>query len=229
MTHAGGSDVPTSRHPAWARMEELCVPGVREASVDGAGVSMLTLDGTPDPVFASDDRSALVEELQFTLGVGPCFDASRHQSPVLVSDLLDPAEAVQAGWPAFVNEALLAGVRAIFAFPLGVGSIRLGTLDLYRSTPGPLSSVQLGTVLALTDTIGMALLDQGPAPPEQPDDLRHRAVVHQAAGMVMIQLDSTIEDALLVLRSTAYAEGTPISELATAVVDGRRRLTKEQP
>jgi hypothetical protein len=229
MTHDGGLDAPISRHPAWARMEELCVPGVREASVDGAGVSMLTLEGTPDPVYASDERSALVEELQFTLGVGPCFDATRHRSPVLVSDLLDPAEGVRAGWPAFVDEAVLAGIRAIFAFPLGVGSIRLGTLDLYRSTPGPLTSVQLGSVLAMADTVGMALLDQTPTAPEQPDDQLHRPVVHQAAGMVMIQLDSTIEEALLVLRSTAYAEGIPLNELATAVVDGRRRLTKEQP
>jgi AmiR/NasT family two-component response regulator len=67
------------------------------------------------------------------------------------------------------------------------------------------------------------------APPEQGDDLGHRAVVHQAAGMVMIQLDVTIDEALLVLRSTAYAEGIPINELATEVVDGRRRITKEQP
>ena len=75
----------------------------------------------------------------------------------------------------------------------------------------------------------MTLLDQGVAAPGQPDGVRHRAVVHQAAGMVMIQLDASIEEALLVLRSTAYAEGIPISALATAVVDGRRRITKEQP
>ena len=229
MSHDGGSDGPTRRHPLWGRMEELCGRGVREANVDGAGVSMLTLDGAPDPVFASDARSALVEDLQFTLGVGPCFDASRTRAPVLVADLLDPAEGVQGGWPAFVDVVVLAGVRAVFAFPLGIGSIRLGTLDLYRSTPGPLSSRELGSTLTLADLIGMTLLDQGVAAPGQPDGVRHRAVVHQAAGMVMIQLDASIEEALLVLRSTAYAEGIPISALATAVVDGRRRITKEQP
>ena len=44
----------------------------------------------------------------------------------------------------------------------------------------------------------------------------------------MIQLDATIEEALVVLRSTAYSEGTPINLLAIEVVGGRRRLTKEQ-
>ena len=227
MTHDGGSEAPGPRHPLWGRMERLCVLGVQEAGVDGAGVSMLTLDGTPDPVFATDGLSALVEDLQFTLGVGPCFDASRHRSPVLVADLLDPLEGVQAGWPAFVDEAVLAGIRAVFAFPLGMGSIRLGTLDLYRSTPGALSSAELARTLDLADSIGTALLDAGVAPPGQGDDVRHRAVVHQAAGMVMIQLDVTIDEALVVLRSTAYAEGTPINELATEVVGGRRRITKE--
>lgn len=210
-------------------MEQLCVLGVREAGVDGAGVSMLTADGTPDPVFATDELSGLVEDLQFTLGVGPCYDASRHRSPVLVADLLDPAEGVQAGWPAFVDEAVDAGVRAVFAFPLGMGSIRIGTLDLYRSTPGPMSPDELARTLVLADAVGMTLLDDGVAPPDQVDETRHRAVVHQAAGMAMIQLDVTIEEALLVLRSTAYAEGTPINELATSVVDGRRRFTKESP
>jgi hypothetical protein len=209
-------------------MERLCVLGVQGAGVDGAGVSMVTLDGTPDPVFATDDLSSLVEDLQFTLGVGPCFDAARHGSPVLVADLLDPGEGVQHGWPAFVDEAVAAGVRAVFAFPLGLGSMRLGTLDLYRATPGELSSAELARMLLLADSIGMALLDGGVIPAEQPDQVRHRAVVHQAAGMVMVQLDTSIEEALLLLRSTAYAEGIPINGLATDVVDGRRRLTKEQ-
>lgn len=209
-------------------MERLCVLGVREAGVDGAGVSVLTSGGTPDPVFATDDLSALVEDLQFTLGVGPCFDASRHRSPVLVGDLLDPAEGVQLGWPAFVDEAVLAGIRAVFAFPLGMGSLRLGTLDLYRSTPGPLSAFGLARLLVLADAIGIALLDDEVLPPEQVDDLWHRAIVHQAAGMAMVQLDATIEEALVVLRSTAYSEGTPINLLAIEVVGGRRRLTKEQ-
>ena len=229
MTYDDGSELPLPRLRLRGRVEGLCALGIREAGVDGAGVSMLTPDGTPDPVFATDHLSALVEDLQFTLGVGPCFDASLHRTPVLVADLLDRSEGVQARWPAFVDEAVLAGIRAVFAFPLGMGSMRLGTLDLYRSTPGALSSRQLARTLVMADSIGVALLDDGVAPPDVADDMRHRATVHQAAGMAMVQLDVSIEEALVILRSTAYSEGTPINELAAAVVDGRRRLKKEQP
>jgi ANTAR domain len=229
MTDEGGPQARGARHRLHGRVGDLCLLGAREAGADGAGVSMLTVDGTPDPVFATDDRSALVEDLQFTLGIGPCFDASRSRSPVLVPDLLDGGGGVEARWPAFVDEAVRAGIRAVFAFPLGTGSIHLGTLDLYRATPGGLSTVQLARTLLLADVVGMVLLDGGASPLEDPDPLRHRAVVHQAAGMVMVQLDVSIEEALVVLRSTAYAEGLPINELAAAVVGGRRRLTKEHP
>ena len=53
--------------------------------------------------------------------------------------------------------------------------------------------------------------------------------VHRAAGMVMAQLDSSIDEALARMRAAAFAEGVPIGELADDVVDGRRRFQKEQP
>ncbi len=52
-------------------------------------------------------------------------------------------------------------------------------------------------------------------------------IVHQAAGMVMGQLDSSIEEAMVRLRATAFAEGLNINELAADVVNGRRRILKE--
>ena len=52
------------------------------------------------------------------------------------------------------------------------------------------------------------------------------ALVHQAAGMVMVQLDVTIDEAMAVLRATAFAEATSLGVLASAVVERRRRLGK---
>jgi hypothetical protein len=39
-------------------------------------------------------------------------------------------------WPTFLEGAGAAGVRAVFAFPLRIGAITLGALDLYRDRPG---------------------------------------------------------------------------------------------
>jgi GAF domain-containing protein len=205
----------------------LCEQGVRASGVDGAGVSVIATSGGPQPVMSTDDRSSLIEDLQFTLGEGPCFDATSHRSPILISDLTACEEGVASRWPAFLNEAVAAGVRAVFAFPLGVGATTVGTLDLYRSTPGPLSEQQLNASLVTADSIGVALLSEDSVETLEQSG-RLRMTVHQAAGMVMVQTGRTIGDALLMLRATAYGEGRSINDLAADVLAGRRRYDKEE-
>jgi hypothetical protein len=228
MTGPHGPRSPSLEAAASDQVARLCARGVAEVRVDGAGVSIFTPGGTPDPVHATDERSALVEELQFTLGVGPCFDAVSMRSPVMVGDLADPAEGVRTRWPTFTDEAVKAGIRAVFALPLALGSISLGSLDFYRALPGGLGAPELRSALAVADLLCAALLDGGNSSLAEFGHIGHRAVVHQAAGMISVQRDVTIEEALVVLRSTAYVEATPINQLAADVVAGRRRLTKEQ-
>src|SRR3954451_305036 len=210
------------------RIEAWCALAVEQAAVDGAGVSVLSAGGTPDPVHATDELSTLVEDLQFTLGVGPCFDAVTRGEPVLVSDLADPhGQALVAGWQAFLDEAVSAGIRGVFAFPLGAPGACVGTLDLYRSASGPLSSDGLRRTQATAGAIGSALLSGGASSTEALEHVRHRAAVHQAAGMVMVQMDVGIDEALLLLRATAYAEGASINAVADSVVAGRRRFSRD--
>ncbi len=77
--------------------------------------------------------------MQYTLGEGPCVDAYQKDMVVSEPDLADP-ETVR--WLAFTPPALQAGVRAVFGFPLRVGTVRLGALNLYRDRPGPLGAEQ---------------------------------------------------------------------------------------
>ena len=85
---------------------------------------------------ATDEGARKMEELQFSLGEGPCIDSSRSGRPVLQPDLARTAPAL---WPAFSALALEAGIAAIFAFPLQVGAVRMGVFDLYRDEVGGLS------------------------------------------------------------------------------------------
>jgi hypothetical protein len=52
----------------------------------------------------------------------------------------------------------------------------------------------------------------------------HRAVVHQAAGMVSVQASVSVDDALTLIRAYAFAEGNALGMVATDVVEGRLRL-----
>jgi hypothetical protein len=200
----------------------------RATGLDGAGVSIVDRDGTREPLYASDEVATVIERLQLTLGEGPCVDSSATGTPVLVADLTDPRDVVASRWPVFRNEATRTGARAIFAFPIRIGAIWLGAVDFYRQSPGPLSHPELSTALSSVEEVGLAVLE---APNRYGDPeatvTTTNMIVHQAAGMVMGQLDSSIEEAMVRLRATAFSEGLTINELAADVVNGRRRMSKE--
>lgn len=209
------------------RLEPLCRCAQAEANADGVGLAVISSGGVPEPAFVSDSRSRLIEDLQFTLGEGPCVDAVRSGSPVLLDDLQTVSDATRR-WPAFASEAESSGVRAVFAFPVRVGAIALGTLDLYRSRPGSLDVDELAAVLRTVDRIAAVLLDVSAAGGDGVVEPTYRIVVHQATGMVMAQAHTNIATALARLRAAAFSEGIPINDLAADVVAGRRRFSKEE-
>src|SRR3954464_3603653 len=70
----------------------------RTLPVSGVGLALMTDAGPAGTVAASDGGALQLEELQFTLGQGPCVDASRTGRPVLTPEL---AGASARSWPQF--------------------------------------------------------------------------------------------------------------------------------
>jgi ANTAR domain len=181
----------------------------------------------------TDEVSERLEELQLTLGEGPCPDAFGSGGPVLAPDL----GGQEAGnrWPGFAPAARLAGAAAMFAFPLQIGAIRAGVLGLYRERPGPLSPPELGDALVFADTATLLLLegqdravgstDAAAGPGGQTWDLAlHRAEIDQATGMLTEQLSVGIEEAFVRLRGYAYAHERRLTDVARDIVARRLRL-----
>ncbi len=238
-------DDSVSRSDPWLRRVRrriipICDTCVVEAEVDGGAVALLSSAGVRAVVYASNDASTTLEMVQVDLAEGPCVDAGRGPSPVLVSDLRDPREGIAERWPFFVPRADDLGIRAVFAFPVRIGSVVLGTFELYRSQAGRLGRRQLVTALRAADGLGNAILDLG-ADGGSTAGLsldtgsldagmlgRSAASVHQAAGMVMVQSGSTVDEAMAQLRASAFAEGVSLISLSADVISGRRRFTKEQ-
>jgi len=193
----------------------------------GAGIMLMSGDLPLGSVCTTGEVSALVEDLQYALGEGPCVDAYHLDRPVQEPDLADPAEP---RWLAFSGPAVDAGVRAIFGFPLSVGSVRMGALNLYSDRPGPLTDDQHADALVMADIAAEAVLDMqaGQAPGvlaagiEQGSNFQY--VVHQAAGMVSSQLDIPIAHALVRLRAFAFANQRLLSDVAADIVARRLRL-----
>jgi hypothetical protein len=205
----------------------LCVASAQAIGVAGAGVILMSGGRALGNVCVSNAMTAAVEEVQYTLGEGPCVDAFHTKAPVLAPDLvhLDGDR-----WPAFRVGAESAGVRAVFGFPLLIESVCFGALNLYHDHPGALSDEQFADALAVAHVASRTVLGwQSVAGPgslawQLEHVPKHRAVVHQAAGMVSVQAAVSIPDAVVMLRAYAFAEDRPISEVATAIVSGQLRL-----
>ncbi|GAB3974090.1 GAF domain-containing protein [Actinoallomurus acanthiterrae] len=209
-------------------VRHACIACSRAIMAAGAGLSM-TRDGRLyEPVYATDPLSQELEELQFTLGEGPCMDANAGDRPVLVPNVA-AAWAVRR-WPMFAPAAAERGIVAIFAIPVAAGAARLGVMDLYRSRSGLLTGEELAEALTFADAALTLTLDHGDGGDAGLDDLfagdfaGHRAEMHQAAGMVAAQIGAGVTDALARLRAHAYAHDQRLGEVTAAVLARRLRF-----
>lgn len=197
-------------------------------------MALVAASGQRVVMVSTDDLALRLEREQEGLGEGPYLDAQTSLVPVTAPDL-DPSGAASARWPVLAARAQGLGARALFAFPIRVSTLSVGTLGLYRRASGPLGSTELGAALTAVDQIAVALGDleswTDESAPDQDDTDHDRRIavagsahVHQAAGMVMIQAGVTVLEAMALLRATAFAEDTPLADLARDVVERRRRL-----
>jgi hypothetical protein len=207
----------------------LCETAVDRLDVDGAVLSVDNSPSRPEMRESTDALGAELAELEVTVGEGPSEDARRQGGPVLVTDL--DSRASQYRWPAFAPLAVSAGACAMFALPMCVGAIRVGVLTLHRTRPGPLAPAVLPDSLAFADLALRLLLDEQAGLPATVDGATvdgelplHAPQVHQATGMIAMQLDVAMEDAFVRLRASAFANQRPLAELATDVVARRVRF-----
>jgi hypothetical protein len=211
------------------RLQRLCARAVQSLSASGAGVSLIGEDGTHSAASASDPRTERIEELQFTLGEGPCIEAFQTRRPVLVPDLTDGA---MGRWPVYAPAAYEAGVRAVFAFPLQIGAARLGVLDVLRTRTGMLSHEETAGALALAELAVLMLLESHEHATPDTDGLdgvvKDRAELFQAQGMVMIQLGVSLAEALVRIRAHAFAEGRRLHDVAADIVARRLRFDQRE-
>ncbi len=200
----------------------LCAVCAAALPVSGVGLALMSERGHEGLVAATDGPTRVMADMEFSLGEGPCLQASRQARPVLQPRL---RLSGPQRWPGFAPAALEQGIEAVFAFPLHLAGIRLGVLHLYRTAPGPLDPHQLSEALAFADAATMILLHlqdemplDGGLHPDLRDRSRDRREVHQATGMISVQAAVGLGEALLLLRARAYSSGRSIFDIAGDVV-----------
>ncbi|WP_025355647.1 GAF domain-containing protein [Kutzneria viridogrisea] len=208
----------------------VCDACVAALELTGSWLTLMTSPAERERAYASDPLAASLEESQFTLGEGPCEEAFASGLPVLASDL-DSEESLQR-WPVFAPAAVQSTARALFAFPLRKGAVQLGVFATYRDSAGALLPDQIADAQVFADLVLNLVLDaqshgSGHTAHWLNDDgSLGGAVVHQATGMVAVQLRVDLGEALVRLRAHAFANQLPLAEVAAGVVNRTLRFSR---
>ena len=200
--------------------------------VDAAAISLVFSGVTSGTLGSSGEAARVYDELQFTLGEGPCLDSVASRGPVLIADL---ANANDGRWPAYGPAMLDHEIRGIFAIPVMVAGEYVGALDLFRAQPGELPGDYLAGAVLAAELAGAPLLDlmhsdlqaavNNPYSSAWADfNALSRTEVSQATGMLVAQLGVEPAEALVRLRAHAYATDRSATEVARDILDRRLRL-----
>lgn len=218
--------VAFARETARSSTARLCSACVEVLSVTGAGITIMGGDQA-GPVCVSDSSVATLEDLQYTIGQGPCRDAFRTGHSVHAPRLDQNA---WSRWPSFVDLAHASGIGAVFAYPLIAAGANVGVLTLYQAAEGDLTVAQHDDSVAIAEVLTETLLslqDDAPAgslAPGLDEAVQYRAEIYQASGMVAVQLSVPAPEALLRIRAHAFANDQTVAKTAADIVARRLRL-----
>jgi hypothetical protein len=212
--------------------DRLCEACVVLLDIDAAAISLVFDGANSGTLGSSGVRARMYDELQFTLGEGPCLDSVLRRIPILIVDLGDPEEA---RWPAYRPAMLAHQIRGVYAIPVVVAGEFVGALDLFRARPGPLLAADLAGAVAAAELAAIPLLDllDGDLQAAVTDPNSNawaelnkltRAELSQAIGMLVAQLEVEPALALILLRAHAYASGRSVTGIARDILDRRLKL-----
>jgi ANTAR domain/GAF domain len=218
-----------------AAADSLCEACVLLFSIDAAAISLIFAGVTSGTLGSSGATARMYDELQFTLGEGPCLDSIAQRAPVLIADLVN---ANVGRWPAYGAAMLDHKIRGIFAIPVMVAGEYVGALDLFRAQPGELPADYLAGAVVAAELAGVPLLDLMDSDLQAAVNDPHssawaelnalsRTEVSQATGMLVAQLGVEPAEALVRLRAHAYATNRSATEVARDILDLRLQLDSD--
>lgn len=222
--------VAFAREVAQTPTSRLCTVCAEFVGVTAAGITLMGGDAA-GPICVSSDQVRALEDLQFTIGQGPCRDAF-HSGESVHAARLDTAASDR--WPPFVELAKTSGIGAVYAYPLAANGARIGVLTLYQDHEGDLTQEQhedsVAVAAIVTETL-LSLQDAAPAgtlAAGLDNAVAYRAEIYQASGMIAIQLQIPATEALLRIRAYAFAHDQTLSTVAADIVARRLRLDDDR-
>ena len=194
------------------------------------GLSLLGKRGMPLSSAASDATSRAAMNVELSVGEGPAHDVAVGWPGIGSSPLVssDPARR----WPLYGPALAPLGVGTVIAARLGPDESCIGALLAFTRSSEPDSGLVdrvQDLAMSLSHALGAGPDSLGGDPPDSLAVLMEEAYlhpgVHQAAGMLSVQLEVTLGDAYAILRARAFSDNSTLDALAAQVVAGQVNLS----
>ncbi len=179
-------------------------------NVDFSSITVLSKDGLKT-VAPTDERLVPVDEEQFRLQEGPCFDAATETPHVVSADLRNDER-----YPRYGPVAVAADIRAQIGVRLYDAPRSRGALNLYSTEPGAFDDTSsLSALFAHQAGQAIAYAHQITTLKEA---LRTRTVIGQAVGLVMERFGLNDERAFAFLKRLSSHRNVKMRALAEEFV-----------
>jgi GAF domain-containing protein len=194
--------------------------------VDSAGILLAGTAGILELVASTSEENTLVEVMQLGANAGPSMDSYRTKAVVSLPDVEEDSER----WSDFASTALSQGIHSVYAIPLRLRDITIGTLSLMRNDAGELNQHDIRAAQALADvaTIGIlqerAVHDALTVRDQLQSALTSRIIIEQAKGVVAESANVSMEAAFNLMRHYSRSNQRNLTVVARQLVDRQLRL-----
>jgi GAF domain-containing protein len=198
------------------RVAEYAVRAIPGA--EGAGLTLLE-ENRPDTIVSTADFVAHVDDIQYSLGQGPCLSAVADGQTVISGSL-----GGDRRWPRFGSRVARLGVHSVVSLPLITDEGVLGAMNVYAHGKNAFTpdAGQLGELFAVPAAIAVqnaqVLAQTKRLASQLHAALSSRGVIERAIGIMMSRSGVTEAEALDRLRILSQHQHEKLPVVAQGIV-----------
>jgi GAF domain-containing protein len=195
---------------------------------DGAGLTLLEMDRA-DLIVKSEPFVRAIDDIQYSIGQGPCISAAATGETKRSGSLRDDAR-----WPLFGPRAGELGVHSALSLPLKTSSGVLGAMNVYAHAPNSFTdrAQTLGERFAISAALAVQnaqILEQATRLVDQLHaGLKGRGLIDQAIGVLRRREGSTAAEAMSRLVEMGEQQHISLSAVAISVVEDAVRRGRDR-
>ncbi len=192
--HAAGDVQETVEHVTTMALDVL--------GADLASITMIHRGQRLETVAPTDPVAEDLDQLQYDLREGPCYDSSWRGETLLSRDLLRDER-----WPQWARKAAAEGICSMLAVELATAEDRVGALNLYFTTPRDFDrdDIDFAHIFGRHASIAVSYKSENAGLLVALDS---RKLIGQAQGILMERYDMSESQAFNVL--TRYSQNNNI-------------------